>query len=144
MDYHEHHASSGMIRAGGFEYGRHSPLITDSWNSTVVSGVFQQMTCCYDEPYSCGIMGHWSNPAYWYDGSVLTSPSQIIIGVNMSSITRIIRDLPPNGHLEVYILLHIPVWFSLITRVLQVLACFVLVFFTKVQNFCIIPAQVLV
>ena len=55
----------------------------------------------------------------------------------------IILNLPHSGLLEDYILLHIQVGFSLITRVLQVLVCFVLVFFIKVLNFCIILAQVL-
>ena len=61
-----------MIRAGGFENGRSSPSISDSWSSTVASGVFQQMTCSRDVRNSCGSMGHWTNSSLWYDGSVLT------------------------------------------------------------------------
>ena len=61
-----------MIRAGGFETGRSAPLITDSWNCTDASGVFQQMTCSHDVRNSCNAMGHWTSTSYWYDGSVLT------------------------------------------------------------------------
>lgn len=56
-----------MVRAGGFETGRTSSTDTE-WYSLAASGMFQQMTCSKDEPFSCGNRGHWSS-TYWFDGS---------------------------------------------------------------------------
>lgn len=124
MDYHGHET--------GYSYDY---ILSGDWSGSWMTG----------SASACGVFCFYTqNDPGWCEINLgsRTKP-RIIIGVNMSSMTRIIRNLPHSGLLADYILLHIRVGFSLITRVLQVLVCFVLVFFTKVLNFCIIPVQVL-